>query len=203
MYELMNKLDWQKMNGLIPAVIQDEHTGRVLMLGYMNREALELTLKTGQLTFYSRSKQRLWRKGETSGNTVEVKSISTDCDADSLLIMAKPAGPCCHLGEESCFQGSNTQPPLIFLQQLIQLIKSRSEQTVENSYTNQLFYAGVKRCAQKVGEEAVETAIAAVSEPPEFFLNEAADLMFHFLVLLQACETDFYELMAVLQARHH
>lgn len=198
---LPNQLNWQKMDGLIPAIIQHAHNGEVLMLGYMNREALELSLQKEQVTFYSRSKQRLWTKGESSGHFMKLQAIATDCDGDSLLIQVLPSGPACHLGFPSCFQ-----PPIIaklsFLDELITLIQNRAKEGSSTSYTAQLLAAGVQRCAQKVGEEAVETAIAAVTNNREQLLNESADLVFHLLVMLQACELSFYELLACLQQRH-
>ncbi|KTD19331.1 phosphoribosyl-AMP cyclohydrolase (PRA-CH) / phosphoribosyl-ATP pyrophosphatase (PRA-PH) [Legionella lansingensis] len=197
----LTNLDWQKMNGLIPAIIQDSNTGNVLMLGYMNQEALGITLETKQLTFYSRSKGRLWRKGETSGNTMFVESIATDCDGDSLLIHVKPKGPTCHLGFQSCFQVTTTAK-LSFLQALIELILQRSVEKTKDSYTTQLLTSGIERCAQKVGEEAVETVIAALTQNQNELINESADLLYHLLVLLQACEVSFYEVLECLQKRH-
>lgn len=194
-------LDWQKMDGLIPAVIQNSQTAEVLMLGYMNREALQINLDTKQLTFYSRSKKNLWRKGETSGNTMMVQSISADCDGDSLLVQVLPAGPACHLGFSTCFQPA-TPAIFSFLANLILVIQERAEKKEENSYTYQLLATGIHRCAQKVGEEAVETVIAAVTNNRAELVNEAADLFFHLLVMLQACELSFYELLECLQARH-
>lgn len=202
MCNLLNlNLAWEKMNGLIPAIIQDSNSGQVLMLGYMNEESLNVTQETGFVTFYSRSKQRLWQKGETSGNKMKVISITADCDSDSLLIIAKPAGPACHLGDVSCYK-TQTQPKMVFLNELINLITQRSKSSLENSYTCELIEAGVQRCAQKVGEEAVETILAATSPNSEEFLNECADLLFHFLVLLQVCCRNFYEVVDVLQNRH-
>lgn len=194
-------IDWQKMKGLIPAIIQNINSGEVLMLGYMNQEALDLTLQSGQVTFYSRSKQRLWTKGESSGNYLELQALSLDCDGDSLLLQVLPQGPSCHLGSSSCFQ-SATEPKLSFLAYLINLIQERAYQDSTTSYTAELLATGINRCAQKVGEEAVETAIAAVSRNQQELINEASDLVFHLLVLLQACELSFYELLACLKKRH-
>ncbi|KTD01875.1 bifunctional phosphoribosyl-AMP cyclohydrolase/phosphoribosyl-ATP diphosphatase HisIE [Legionella feeleii] len=194
-------LNWQKMNGLIPAVIQNSQTAEVLMLGYMNQEALQITLDTKQVTFYSRSKQRLWRKGETSGNTMILQSIATDCDGDSLLVQVLPAGPACHLGFVTCFQPA-TPALLSFLANLIHLIQDRADKKATSSYTYQLLATGISRCAQKVGEEAVETVIAAVSNNRDELMNETADLLFHLLVLLQACELSFYDVLQCLQTRH-
>ena len=198
----LNNLDWQKMNGLIPTIVQHANSGEILMLAYMNQEALQLTLETKQLTFYSRSKQALWRKGETSGNTMALQSIRTDCDADSLLVQVLPEGSACHLGFSSCFQPASSSK-LSFLDSLIKLIQGRSEQNARESYTTQLLASGINRCAQKVGEEAVETVIAAVSKDRDELVNEATDLLFHLLVLLQACELSFYELIDCLQLRHN
>lgn len=197
----MNELDWQKMDGLIPAIIQNAENGEVLMLGYMNEEALKITLETKTVCFYSRSKQRLWIKGESSGYKLELQSISFDCDGDSLLIQALPAGPTCHLGFSSCFQ-PRAQFQLGFLDKLIKLIAVRSQENQSTSYTATLLASGLNRCAQKLGEEAVETVISAVSKNREELINEASDLVFHLLVLLQACELSFYELIACLQRRH-
>ncbi len=195
------KIDWQKMKELIPAIIQNANTGEVLMLGYMNQEALEATLATKLVTFYSRSKQRLWVKGETSGNKLKLEAISVDCDGDSLLIQVSPAGPVCHLGSKSCFQQVPIAP-LVFLDSLIQVIDKRARDIQSTSYTSQLLASGINRCAQKVGEEAVETVIAAVSKNREELINEASDLVFHLLVLIKACELSFYELIECLQKRH-
>jgi phosphoribosyl-ATP pyrophosphohydrolase/phosphoribosyl-AMP cyclohydrolase len=197
----ISQIDWQKMRGLIPAIIQNANSGEVLMLGYMNQEALQTTLQTEQVTFYSRSKQRLWTKGETSGHFLMLKAIALDCDGDSLLIQAMPKGPACHLGTSSCFRPTS-ESRLSFLDSLISLIKERANQGSSTSYTVQLLATGVNRCAQKVGEEAVETVIAAVSKNHEELINESADLLFHLLVLLQACELSFYELIDCLQKRH-
>jgi len=196
----INSLDWQKMNGLLPAIIQNAENGKVLMLGYMNQESLIATLTSGQLTLYSRSRKRLWRKGESSGNSMALQHISTDCDNDSLLIQVIPKGAACHLGYNSCYQ-----PPfnssLGFLDTLIELINERAETNDTNSYTAQLLESGVHRCAQKVGEEAIETVIAAASENKEELINESADLVFHLLVLLKACELSFYDVLQCLQER--
>ena len=196
----LNALDWQKMNGLLPAIIQHAENGTVLMLGYMNQESLNATLTSGQLTLYSRSKQKLWRKGETSGNSMTIRHISTDCDKDSLLIHVIPKGPACHLGYTSCFQPHLTST-LGFLDGLIDLINDRARHNRSNSYTAQLLNEGLNKCAQKVGEEAVETVIAAVNRNREELVNETADLIFHLLVLLKSCELSFYEVLQCLQDR--
>lgn len=196
----INSLDWQKMNGLLPAVIQNAENGKVLMLGYMNQESLIATLTSGQLTMYSRSRKRLWRKGESSGNSMALQHISADCDNDSLLIQVIPKGAACHLGYNSCYQ-----PPfnstLGFLDALIEFINERAESNNENSYTAKLLASGTQRCAQKVGEEAIETVIAAASNDKEELINESADLIFHLLVLLKACERSFYDVLQCLQER--
>ncbi|KTD25226.1 MULTISPECIES: bifunctional phosphoribosyl-AMP cyclohydrolase/phosphoribosyl-ATP diphosphatase HisIE [Legionella] len=197
----IEQLDWQKMNGLIPAIVQHANSGEVLMLGYMNREALQMTLQREQVTFYSRSKQRLWTKGESSSHFMRLKAIATDCDGDSLLIQVIPEGPACHLGFTSCFQ-PGIVTTLGFIDHLIKLIQNRAKERNTSSYTAQLLASGINRCAQKVGEEAVETVIAAVTHNRDELLNEAADLVFHLLVMLQACELSFYELLACLQERH-
>lgn len=196
----ISSLDWQKMNGLLPAIIQNAENGAVLMLGYMNQEALIATETTGQLTLYSRSRKRLWRKGETSGNTMFVHHMSADCDNDSLLIMVTPKGPACHLGHTSCYQ-PECNTALSFMGELIDIINERADAQDENSYTAQLLNSGVNRCAQKVGEEAVETVIAAVNNDSEELLNESADLIFHLLVLLKARELSFYDVLQCLQGR--
>lgn len=196
----INALDWQKMNGLLPAIIQHAENGNVLMLGYMNQEAVIATVTTGQLTLYSRSRQRLWRKGESSGNSMAVQNISADCDNDSLLIQVLPKGPACHLGFNTCYQ-----PPfhstLSFLDTLIEIINERAELSSNSSYTARLLESGISRCAQKVGEEAVEAVIAAVNNDKEEFINESADLIFHLLVLLKASELSFYDVLECLQNR--
>lgn len=193
-------LDWSKMNNLIPAIIQDAENGTVLMLGYMNQQALESSQSSGQLTLFSRSRQQLWRKGETSGNTMEVMSIVTDCDADSLLVLVKPTGPACHLGLPTCYQPS-TQTKIGFLASLGELIRTRATLADSSSYTSQLLQSGVERCAQKVGEEATETVIAAVTGNTRELISETADLLFHLLVLLQACNIDLYTIIDCLQQR--
>lgn len=194
-------LDWEKGNGLLPAIVQHVSDGRVLMLGYMNREALDKTLTCRQVTFFSRSKQRLWTKGETSGNVLNLKSLHVDCDKDTLLVMAEPQGPTCHLGSDTCF-GDAAQAQLAFFGQLDRLIAARHEERPEGSYTTQLFAAGTRRIAQKVGEEGVETALAAVAEDDAALTGESADLIFHLLVLLRARGLGLAEVIACLRARH-
>jgi phosphoribosyl-ATP pyrophosphohydrolase/phosphoribosyl-AMP cyclohydrolase len=196
----INSLDWQKMNGLLPAIIQHAENGQVLMLGYMNREALIATVTTGQLNLYSRSRERLWRKGETSGNTMAIQYISADCDNDSLLIQVLPKGPACHLGFSTCYQPA-FHSTLGFLDKIITLINERAASQNESSYTYRLLDSGINRCAQKVGEEAVEVAIAAVSTNRDELINETADLVFHLLVLLKASELSFYDVLHCLNGR--
>jgi phosphoribosyl-ATP pyrophosphohydrolase/phosphoribosyl-AMP cyclohydrolase len=193
------QLNFQKLNGLIPCIVQDASTHTVLMLGFMNEEAYERTIKEKQVTFYSRSKKRLWTKGETSGNYLEVVEVLTDCDQDTLLIKANPKGPVCHLGHDTCFNEANNQWNLNSLEQVI---KDRQANPTENSYTTQLFQSGINKIAQKVGEEAVELIIEAKDNNKELFLNEAADLMYHYLVLLSAKGYSLKDVQEVLKKRH-
>jgi phosphoribosyl-ATP pyrophosphohydrolase/phosphoribosyl-AMP cyclohydrolase len=190
-------LDWQRGNGLVAAIVQDAGSGRVLMLGYMDREALEHTRRSGQVTFYSRSRQRLWTKGEASGNTLEVVSLTRDCDGDALLVQARPRGPTCHLGSQSCFADTRAGT----LDALDALIGARERERPAGSYTTQLFEEGTRRIAQKVGEEGVETALAAVSQDDEALLGEAADLVYHLLVLLRARNLGLRELADALEKK--
>jgi len=195
-------LAWQKMNNLIPAIIQHAATGAVLMQGFMNQEALKATLTSGKATFYSRSKQALWLKGETSDNFLNVRQVLTDCDKDSLLIACIPMGPTCHLGTESCFPEQKlTQQN--FLSQLEQVIEHKKQENIEDSYTAFLFSKGTTKIAQKVGEEGVEVALAAVAETKEDLLGECADLFYHTLVLLADKGIKLEEVMSVLQQRHN
>jgi len=197
----INELAWQKMNNLIPAIIQHAATGAVLMQGYMSQESLAATLDTGKATFFSRSKQALWVKGETSGNFLNVQQVLSDCDQDSLLIACTPIGPSCHLGTESCFPEQKlTQQN--FLSQLEQVIASKKDDDPKESYTAHLFSRGTTKMAQKVGEEGVEVALAAVAETKEDLLGECADLFYHTLVLLADQKIDLSEVMEVLQQRH-
>ena len=186
-------------DGLVPAIIQDISTQKVLMLGFMNAEAFDKTSKEGKVVFFSRSKQRLWTKGETSGNFLYVKEILADCDHDSLLIKADPAGPVCHTGADTCFNESNTT---FTLQELERVISSRKENPDENSYTSSLFQKGINKIAQKVGEEAVELVIESKDDDGQKFLNEAADLLYHFLVLLQAKNFKLNDVEKILATRH-
>lgn len=200
MYDDMT-LDWDKMAGLIPALVQDADSGAILMQGYMNPEALEMTQRDGFVTFYSRSKQRLWRKGETSGHTLSVVSIKADCDGDSLLIAARPAGPVCHTGAETCF-GDEALPSIGFIGTLERIIEERLSASPEESYTARLMAKGIRKIAQKVGEEGVEVALAGVAEGDEALINESADLMFHLLVLLKARGVTLAQVAACLKERH-
>ena len=196
-------LAWEKMDKLIPAIVQDSLDGRVLMQGFMNKDALEATQASGNVTFWSRSRQQLWTKGETSGNSLELVDITADCDQDCLLVRARPHGPTCHLGTDTCFDGHGKQAPeLAFLAELERLIAARDEQRPAGSYTTTLFESGVKRIAQKVGEEGVETALAAVAGDSEELLNESADLIYHLLVLLRSSGLELSALLDVLKSRH-
>lgn len=190
-------LAWGRQDGLLPAIVQDARTLRVLMLGYMNREALQATLASGQVTFFSRSKQRLWKKGESSGHVLELVDIQVDCDADTLLLQARPHGPTCHLQRSSCFPNA----PGDGLAELDALIETRERERPEGSYTTSLFVDGVRRIAQKVGEEGVETALAAVAQDDAALLGEAADLLYHLTVLLRARGLGLDDARRVLAAR--
>ena len=195
--------DWAKGNGLLPAIVQHWLSGEVLMLGYMNADALVQTQADGRVTFYSRSKQRLWMKGESSGNVLALKSIRLDCDADTLLIQAEPRGPTCHTGTSSCFGDSaDVRPPLGFLAELDALVAQRHVERPTGSYTTKLFDDGIRRIAQKVGEEGVETALAALVQDDEALLGEAADLLFHLVVVLRARGLSLADAIAVLADRH-
>ncbi len=187
--------------GLVPAIIQDADTKNVLMLGYMNREAYKKTLQTGLVTFYSRSRNRLWTKGETSGNYLHLVSIENDCDGDALLVKVKPQGPVCHLGTDTCWGNENRQD-YGFLSRLEEVISERKQNPTESSYTSSLFRKGINKIAQKVGEEAVELIIEAKDNHDELFLNEAADLLYHYLVLLQAKGYRLDDVVQVLKGRH-
>ena len=194
------KIDFAKFeSGLAPAIIQDPRTGKVLMLGYMNEEALAKTQKENKVVFFSRSKKRLWMKGEESGNILQVKEILADCDNDAILIKAVPAGPVCHTGADTCWNEKN-EPD--FLKQLESIIQQRKGETSEKSYTASLFKAGINKVAQKVGEEAVELVIEAKDNNEKLFLNEAADLLFHYLVLLAAKDSSLDAVINILKERH-
>lgn len=193
-----DSIDWQKSGGLVPAIVQDATSGRVLMLGYMNRDAYDRTLSVGEAVFFSRSRQRLWRKGETSGNTLKVTEIRADCDGDTLLVRAEPTGPTCHRGTVTCF-GEELSATL--LDDLQAVIDGRLAQRPEESYVAKLAAAGVARAAQKVGEEGVETALAAVTRDDDALAEESADLVFHLLVLLRVRGLSLEDLLAKLAAR--
>jgi phosphoribosyl-ATP pyrophosphohydrolase/phosphoribosyl-AMP cyclohydrolase len=194
-------MDFDKMNGLVPAIIQDAVSAKVLMLGFMNREAYEKTRKEGRVTFYSRTKHRLWTKGEESGNFLDVKEIIEDCDQDTLLIKVHPQGPVCHTGDDTCFSEKN-DPDISFLRQLQDLIANRKKEMPANSYTTKLFEAGINKIAQKVGEEAVELVIESKDDNDTLFLNESADLLYHLLVLLTQKGFDLSDVVRVLEERH-
>jgi len=196
---LITELDWDKQDGLIPAVVQNHLTGKVLMLGYMDKAALEKTLATATVTFFSRSKQRLWTKGETSGNTLTLIAIDKDCDNDSLLVQVIPNGPTCHLERESCWPDGNAHP---FLDNLAMLIASRKGQDPQSSYTAYLFDRGTKRIAQKVGEEGLETALAAATHDKPELIDEASDLIYHLLVLLEDQQLSLSDITKNLLERH-
>jgi len=195
-------IDFNKSGGLVPVIIQDSRSGVVLMLGYMNREAYEKTLREKRVTFFSRSRQKLWTKGETSGNFLTVKEILTDCDEDTLLIKAVPAGPVCHTGADTCFNEINKPDSFEFLRLLETLIQERKRELPEKSYTTRLFREGIPKISQKVGEEAVETIIEAVKEDQERFKEESADLMYHLLVLATALNVTFDDIVDTLRKRH-
>jgi phosphoribosyl-ATP pyrophosphohydrolase/phosphoribosyl-AMP cyclohydrolase len=195
-------LDFDKMNGLVPAIIQDAITNKVLMLGFMNQEAYDKTISSNLVTFYSRTKNRLWTKGEESGNCLDVVSITADCDNDTILIKAKPRGPVCHTGSDTCFDEKNNASSILFLDFLQELIYQRKADMPEGSYTTRLFTKGINKIAQKVGEEAVELVIEAKDNNDDLFLNEAADLMYHLLVLLTAKNYKLSDVVKVLEERH-
>jgi len=195
------KIDFKKNNGLVPAIVQDDYTGKVLMLGYMNQEAIDQTIASGKVTFFSRSKQRLWTKGESSGNFLLLKSITVDCDQDTLLIKANPVGPACHTGADTCFQEIN-EPSYGFLSTLTSIISDRKNNPDDQSYVSSLFKKGLNKIAQKVGEEAVETVIEAKDKNDDLFKNEAADLLFHLMILLEAKNFKLNDIVDVLKNRH-
>ncbi len=199
--EILRAIDFAKApNGLVPAIIQDNDTSKVLMLGYMNSGALQQTLDTKLVTFFSRSKQRLWVKGETSNNFLNLVSITADCDNDTLLIQAKPDGPVCHTGTDTCFNEVNADDN--FLSKLENIIAERKENKNEKSYTSSLFSKGINAIAQKVGEEAIELVIESKDDNEMLFLNEAADLLFHYLILLKAKGKQLPDVVEVLRQRH-
>ena len=194
-------LDFEKMNGLVPAIIQDANTQKVLMLGFMNREAYEKTVQTGQVTFYSRTKQRLWTKGEESGNFLNVVEIKADCDNATLLIYVHPVGPVCHTGTDTCWGETNSQP-VMFFKELQEFINHRYTEMPEGSYTTSLFQSGVNKMAQKVGEEAVETIIEACNGSNERLIYEGADMLYHLIVLLTSKGLSIEDLANELIERH-
>lgn len=195
------ELDYNKMGGLVPAIIQDSVTGKVLMLGFMNEEALATTQETGKVTFFSRTKKRLWTKGERSGNFLLVESIKSDCDRDTLLIKVKPTGPVCHTGSDTCFEEKN-EADIMFLKYLQDFITKRYEEMPEGSYTTSLFNKGINRMAQKVGEEAVETVIEAINGTGDRLIYEASDLIYHLIVLLTSKGYGIEDLARELRKRH-
>lgn len=198
----VNTIDFKKSGGLVPAIIRDADTKAVLMLGYMNKEALDITLNTGFVTFYSRSKNRLWKKGEESGNVLHLKGIKSDCDQDTLLIDAKPQGSVCHTGSDSCWNEENKEVEWQFLTHLQNIIKDRAVNKSEKSYTSSLMTAGVNKIAQKVGEEAVEVIIEAMADNHDRLLEESADLLYHLLVLLNYKNLTLKDVVQILQSRH-
>ena len=200
----IQKLDWSKGDGLLPAIVQHAITGRVLMLGYMNQDALRETLSGGRVVFFSRSRQQLWTKGETSGHFLDVVDVSTDCDADAILVLADPLGPTCHKGTESCFADAvaTDGQRLAFLALLESIIAHRIADQPEGSYTARLFAQGPSRIAQKLGEEGLETALASVTRDDEGVLSESADLVFHLLVLLKSRDLKLEDVVKELKARH-
>ncbi|NDW18085.1 bifunctional phosphoribosyl-AMP cyclohydrolase/phosphoribosyl-ATP diphosphatase HisIE [Dysgonomonas sp. 216] len=194
-------LDFEKVDGLIPAIIQDDETNKVLMLGYMNAEALKKTEETGKVTFFSRTKQRLWTKGEESGNFLNVVSIKVDCDRDTLLIKVNPVGPVCHTGADTCFEEENKED-ILFFKYLQQFIEKRYKEMPEGSYTTSLFKDGINRMAQKVGEEAIESVIEACNGTDERLVYESADMIYHLIVLLTSKGLSIEDLARELQKRH-
>lgn len=202
MKSIREQIDWGKGDGLVPAIVQDARSGRVLMLGYMNSDALTKTQASNWVTFYSRSRQRLWTKGETSGNKLQLNSIGFDCDGDTLLVNATPQGPTCHLGTRSCFDRDGESPGFGFIGRLEAIIDDRKENPRDDSYTTKLMDEGVQRIAQKVGEEGVEVALAAMTEKREEIIGEVADLIYHVLVLLHHQKLSFSDVVQRLEERH-
>ena len=203
MNDTINRIDWTKVENLIPVIVQDTYTAQVLMLGYMNADALNVTIDTGNITFYSRTKERLWTKGETSGNYLKLQSMALDCDNDTLLMQATPMGETCHTGTKTCFDGDNAEPPkMTWIALLEQLLGERKNVDADSSYTASLYQRGTKRIAQKVGEEGVEVALAAVANDNDELINESADLLYHLLVLLQQQGLSLEEVVRKLQERH-
>jgi phosphoribosyl-ATP pyrophosphohydrolase/phosphoribosyl-AMP cyclohydrolase len=203
--DALKDVDFGKSGGLVPAIVQDADSGAVLMLAYMNREALDETLKRGRAVFYSRSKQRLWEKGETTGHTLDVVDVALDCDNDTLLVTARPRGPACHNGTLTCFGDAPlaAATSIAFLAKLENVIAQRASEKPDASYTAKLLAKGINKVAQKVGEEGVETALAGVNEPDEKVLAESADLVFHLLVLLRARGLSLKQVVDTLESRHN
>jgi phosphoribosyl-ATP pyrophosphohydrolase/phosphoribosyl-AMP cyclohydrolase len=200
---LSKRIDWDKVEGLIPAIVQDFKSGQVLMMGYMNASALEKTLSTEQVTFFSRTKQRLWTKGETSGNVLQLKNIALDCDHDTLLVKVGPIGPTCHTGTTSCWDAAQQEESqMVWLHQLEQLLSERKQADPASSYTASLYARGTKRISQKVGEEGVEVALAATSGDKAELVCESADLIYHLLVLLQDQGLSMNDVIDKLKERH-
>ena len=197
----MMELDFDKMDGLVPAIIQDADTAKVLMLGFMNREAYDKTMETGKVTFYSRTRKRLWTKGEESGNFLHVVSVKADCDRDTLLIQVHPVGPVCHTGTDTCW-GEKNEQPVMFLKELQDFINVRHTEMPEGSYTTSLFRSGVNKMAQKVGEEAVETVIEACNGTDDRLIYESADLLYHLIVLLTSKGYSIEDIARELKERH-
>ncbi len=197
----INNIDFEKGDGIIPAIIQDANTSKVLMLGYMNKESYERTIESRLVTFWSRSKNRIWQKGEESGNVLNLVDISLDCDADTLLVQVLPSGSTCHTGTDTCW-GFDNKPNTLFLDELETIIKDRKDNPSDNSYTSSLFSKGINKVAQKVGEEAVELVIEAKDDDKDLFLNEAADLMYHYLILLVAKGFGINDVIDVLAVRN-
>ena len=198
----VNTIDFQKGDGLVPAIIQDYLTSKVLMVGYMNKDAIEKSIQIEKVTFYSRSKKRLWTKGEESGNYLKLKSIAIDCDQDALLVKVIPEGPTCHTGSDTCWNEKNRRSTLSFLNHLSDTISERKANPTDESYTSSLFKKGINKVAQKVGEEAVEFVIEAKDDNKELFLGEAADLLFHYMVLLEYKECSLDDVVGELRSRH-
>lgn len=197
----VSELAWEKMDNLLPCIVQNAKSGKMLMQGFMNQEALKVTLETGKVTFFSRSKQRLWTKGESSGHTLDLVDISVDCDGDSILALANPNGPTCHKGTESCWADASA-PEMTFIAELEQVLAERKNADPDSSYTASLYAKGIKRMAQKVGEEGVETALAATVQDLDELKNESADLLYHLIVLLSASNLSLSDVIAVLKERH-
>lgn len=201
-FQNISQIDFEKLNGLVPAVVQDGQTMKVLMVGFMNKEAVEKTQELGKVTFFSRTKNRLWTKGEESGNFLDVVSILIDCDKDTLLIKAKPVGPVCHTGDDTCFDEVNPKGDVQFLSYLQDFIDQRKKEMPEGSYTTSLFTKGTRKITQKVGEEAVETIIGAMANDDENFIYEAGDLLYHLIVLLTHKGYRIEDIVRELQKRH-